>query len=81
MTDENIILFDGITKLDLPADRVLLKAAQEADLESTVIIGFTKDGDFYFASSLADGGNVLWLLELAKRELFNKADELAGDSA
>ena len=63
----NVILFNGITKLDLPPDRVLEKAAR--DCEIAVVIGWDKEGQFYFASSVADGGEVLWLIEQAKKRL------------
>jgi hypothetical protein len=57
-----------ITSLDLPAERVLNAAIKE-DLDEVVIVGFDKDGDFYFASNKSDGGGVLWLFELAKKAL------------
>jgi len=65
---DNIVEFDGITSLDIPPPRILAKAAG-AKLESVVVIGFREDGNFYFASSGADGGDVIWLLELAKKQL------------
>jgi hypothetical protein len=57
-----------VTRLDIPAERILRKA-QDADLSTAVVIGWDADGDFYFASTAADGGDVLWLLELAKKKL------------
>lgn len=69
MTD-NVIIFNGITRHDLPVER-LIDRAQEAELESVVIIGWTPEGELYFASSKADGPNVLWLLEKAKKELLS----------
>lgn len=73
MTDDNIVLFNGITKLDLPADRVLGAALRE-NLTGAVIVGYDKDGEFYFSSSIADGGDVLWLMELAKKRLLETCD-------
>ncbi len=67
---------DTITKLDLPAERIL-NYAQNADLQSAVVIGYTEDGEFYFASSLAAGPEVLWLMELARTRLIDTAEELA----
>lgn len=66
MTDK-IHILETITRLDLPVARVLDKAKEE--LEDAVVIGWDKEGDFYFASTKADGGDVLWLLELAKKNL------------
>lgn len=63
-----IVELPVITKLDIPVERIL-RRAQEADLESAVVIGFTADGDFWFSSTQADGGDVIWLLEKAKLEL------------
>ena len=62
-----------ITSLDLDPDRVLQKALGE--VESVVILGYDKQGGEYFASSVADGGTVLWLLERMKKELLEAADE------
>ena len=58
-----------VTKLDLPPDRILESAVGE--LEGVVILGYKKDGSEYFASSYADGGDVLWLLERCKRQLLD----------
>ena len=63
-----IIEFNGITKLDIPPERVLEKA-KEAGLEGVVILGFDKNGEYYGASSYADGGTVLWLMELTRKKL------------
>jgi hypothetical protein len=62
-----VINFTGITKLDLPVDRILTSAVGE--LEGVVILGYKKDGSEYFAASYADGGSVLWLLERCKKQL------------
>ena len=70
---DNVVDFNGITKLDLDPERVLAKAAGK--LQSVVIIGETKDGDEYFASSVADGGSVLWMIERAKLKLLRVADD------
>lgn len=67
----DIIELDVITRLDIPVSRVLNNAA---DLENVVVIGWTKEGDFYFASSKGDGGDVIYLLELAKKKLLEIGD-------
>lgn len=56
-----------ITRLDLPADRVLESAIGK--MEGVVLMGYDKDGSHYFASTFADGGEVLWLLEQCKKRL------------
>lgn len=63
-----IIPFTGVTVLDLPPERILQKAI-EADLDGVLVIGYTKDGEEYAASSYADGGTALWLLERTKTKL------------
>lgn len=40
-------------------------------LEGVILIGYDKQGEEYFASSYADGGDVLWLLERMKLRLLN----------
>lgn len=61
-----------ITRLDGPPDRVL-NHASAADLEGVVVVGWHKDGEFYFHSSIANGGDNLWLFELAKKSLLEVA--------
>lgn len=63
----NVVIWPGVTKLDLPPDR-LLEAAQ-GKLDSVMVIGYDKEGGFYAASSYADGGDALWLLETCKIRL------------
>lgn len=67
MTD-NVILFPGTTEEDLDAAR-LLHAAIEAELDTVVLLGWDKNGGEYMASTTADGGDVLWLLERCKHRL------------
>lgn len=65
------VISAGITtSLDVPPSRVLA-GALDANLETVVIMGYDKSGDTYFASSVADGGTILWLTEQTKRALMN----------
>lgn len=64
----NVIQFRGVTRLDLDPDTVLENS--KGQLDRFVIIGYDKDGDFYFSSTMGDGGDILWLMESAKRKLF-----------
>lgn len=57
-----------VTLLDLPVDRVL-DGAKDQGLEGVVILGYREDGEHFFASTYADGGTVMWLLEMCKKEL------------
>ena len=67
MTD-NVIPLGNITRLNLPTDRVL-DAAKGSCSDGVVILGWGNDGNFYFASSIADGGTIIWLMEMAKKKL------------
>jgi hypothetical protein len=69
----NVIPLGCITKLDLPVDRVLEGAIDK--LEGVILIGYDKEGDHYFASTYADGGDVLWLLEQCKQRLLDTVKE------
>ena len=68
MNENNVVILPVVTRLDVPAERVL-NAAIAADLDGVVVIGKQKDGFYYFSSSIADGGDVLWQLEWAKLAL------------
>lgn len=64
----NVIPLGNITRLDLPTDRVLEEAKGEC-ADGVIVLGWDNDGGFYFASSIADGGAALWLMEHAKKRL------------
>lgn len=68
-----VIEFTGITKLDLDADRVLENT--KGKLDCFVIAGYDKEGNEYFAATMADGGETLWLLERCKKALLEVGDE------
>jgi hypothetical protein len=57
---DNVIPLNNITRLDLPPDRILDGA--KGELDGLIILGYDKNGEEYFASTYADGGEVLWLL-------------------
>jgi len=72
--NDNVIPIGGVTKLDIPADQVLEGA--KGKLDKVIVIGWTKgaEGDEYgedefFACSMADGGDALWLIERFKKAL------------
>lgn len=73
----DVVRFTGITTLDLDPDLVL--EAAKGQLEDVTIIGYDKEGREYFASSVADGGKVTWMLERAKYKLMKITDEMSGD--
>jgi len=73
MTD-NVIPLGNVTRLDVPPDRILEEAKGKFD-KGVVLIGWDKDGEFTFASSIADGGTVLWLTEIMKKRLLAAESE------
>jgi hypothetical protein len=75
---DNVVILPVITRLNIPPDRVL-NDALAADLDGAVVIGQRKDGSYYFSSSIADGGDALWLLEWAKVALM-RAGGLLGET-
>lgn len=70
---KNVIPLGNITKLDIPADQMLKQTLGK--LTDVVIIGYDRKGKEYFISSMADGGDVVWLLERCKKQLL----EIDGD--
>lgn len=75
MSDDNVVELNNITKLKIPAKRVL-KAAKKAGLTDVVIIGYDADGDEYFASSEPSGPEVMWMMERAKKKLLDIAEAM-----
>lgn len=63
-----VTILPVVTTLDLDAQRVA-QAALDAELETIIVIGRQADGSFYFASNKADGGSVLWEMEIARAKL------------
>ena len=67
---DNIVELGAFTKLDIPPDRVLSSAVDK--LQDVVIVGWEKETSLlYFASSTANGPEILWLLEKAKERLLS----------
>lgn len=64
----NVVILPVVSRIDQPVERILDRATA-ANLTAAVVIGYDQDGDEFFASSYADGGEVLWLLERAKLKL------------
>lgn len=71
---DNVVYLNTPTRLDIPPKRVI-KAARKAKLADVVVVGYTEEGEFYFASSVADGAEVLWMMKLAEKKLLEIGDE------
>jgi hypothetical protein len=66
----NVITFKGRSSLDVPCEIILNKALNE-DLETVLIVGRLKSGEIYLGSSTADGGDLLWLMAIVKKEIMS----------
>lgn len=73
MMDDNVVAFPGITRLDGDPAITLAEAVKEG-LAHVVVIGETEDGEEYFASSVAGGPDVLWMLARAQKRLLEVVD-------
>lgn len=71
MTAE-IIRLKTITTLDLQPDDVLREAVGQFP-GGVFICGWDDTGNVCFSSSLADGGDVMWLMEVAKTLIMRDA--------
>lgn len=60
------------TFLDLPTKAILDGAADR--ITHVVLMGYDKEGDYYFASSISDGAEILWLLEQYKKRLLQQEE-------
>ena len=69
----NVVLLHVTTTLDTPSEKVL-QGAIDANATDVIVIGRNDKGALYFASSKADGAEVLWLMECAKIALFQAAE-------
>lgn len=65
----NVLRFTGITFLDTLPDTILEGALGK--LESVIVLGYTNDGEEYFAASMADGADALWHLQRAAHKLLS----------
>lgn len=68
-----IINLPIVTTLDVSPERIL-EAATREQFEDVIVIGRTRSGQEYFASSSPDGGVVIWRLERAKLQLLRMGD-------
>lgn len=68
----NVIDFTGQTTVPIPPDKVLDGAKV---CTSVLVLGWDQNDEFYMASSDAEVGELLILLELAKRDLLGLITE------
>ena len=68
----NIVEIGGVTTLDIDPDKVLKGAIN--NLSEVFVIGWDEDENLYLASSTSRSGDLLVLLELAKKDLLGRFD-------
>ena len=67
-----------LTRLKTEPGRVIEQLPPPDEWDEIVVIGYLKNGEDYIATNLADGSDMLWLLEMAKKKLLDTADALDG---
>ena len=72
MTKNKIVPIGNLSRLNDDPDKILRAAIGK--LEGVVISGFDKDGEVWAASSYADGGTVMWLLEACKTKMMDAVE-------
>lgn len=65
-----VVILDGPTTLDIPPERVLDSA--QGKLKTALLMGWDHDGNFYFASSTGNLGNLFYLIECARKRLLRE---------
>lgn len=68
-----------ITRLNLDPDMVLREAVGRCP-GGVIVCGYAEDGDEYFASSISDGPEALWMIERLKRALLSTPEEWDGNT-
>lgn len=66
---DKVITLPVVTRLDLNADRTL--DGLKGKLEGFVLAGYGLDGEYFYSSTYADGGDALWLIEQFKKVLLS----------
>ncbi len=66
---DNVVHLNINTTLPIDPEKVLSGASGK--LQDVVVVGREHDGGLYFASSMPDAAEVLWLLKLGERMLFD----------
>ena len=65
---ENVVAFNGNTRIDQPPPEILEKA-KDWGMSRCLIVGIDDDGEFHFGGSFSDAGEMVLLLEEAKRRV------------
>lgn len=75
--NDNVVDFPGMTYGKINPEKIAKALSEEIqDFESVLVCGFTKDGQFYLASSEGEIKENLWLIENVKMQLW---ETMAGE--
>lgn len=73
LSDDNIINFPGTTFGKINPSIIADNVIEVADeLESMLVLGFTKAGEFYLATSEGEIKENLWIIENARIHFYNE---------
>jgi len=67
-----VIQMGGCTTVDIPPDTVL--EAAKGKLDEVIVVGYSEENGYYFASSTSDRKEILWSLEQCKLELLSQGN-------
>ena len=65
--NKNVYPIGGIAKLDVPVESVCEGVVET--MKEVIFIGWDKDDELVAASTLSDGGEIIWMLEKLKQML------------
>ena len=75
--NDNVVEFPGLTYGKINPAKIAKALLEEVDIfENLLVCGFTKDGQFYLASSEGEIKENLWLIENVKMQLW---ETMAGE--
>ena len=72
---DNVIPFSIVKSMDVPASDVLSGAIEDLDGGNVIVFGKDRYGVYYLASSYADSGKALLMLERCKLAIIDCEDE------
>ncbi len=67
---DTVVPFTGLTKLDIPVDKIL-EGAKEANLKTVIVIGEDQNGESFLASSSGDLALMYWMLANTQKYLLD----------
>ena len=71
--DDNVVVLDVPTTLDLPTERILNEAKEWAT-ETVIVIGEGEDGGIGISCSMTKASEILFALEIAKKIIMDAVE-------